>query len=175
MLSKIEQVALMARCAAFDDRAAFARLVEEYEVPLRRFLMGMGVDYETSRDIVQETFLKMWINARSFKGLSSPRTWVYRIATNLVHDHFKDRGTEDTDLAQVTNLVSIDESHATESAIDARHALSLVDEYDRRLLVLFHINEMSIKDIAKITEMQQGTVKSRLSRARSLIRQKLES
>ena len=80
-MNKNEDIAWVTRCALFDDRRAFARLVDKYQVRLKRFFLNLtGGDPVLSDDLAQETFIKVYYNLRSYKGLSSFSTWIYRVA-----------------------------------------------------------------------------------------------
>ena len=83
MLSKFDEMKLIARCALGDDRRAFGTLVEAYQTEIRRFFLNITFgDAALSDDLAQETFIKAYTSIRSFKGLSKFSTWLYRIATN---------------------------------------------------------------------------------------------
>ena len=71
-MNKNEDIAWVTRCALFDDRRAFACLVDKYQVRLKRFFLNLtGGDPVLSDDLAQETFIKVYYNLRSYKGLSS--------------------------------------------------------------------------------------------------------
>ncbi|MDE5838020.1 MAG: RNA polymerase sigma factor, partial [Paramuribaculum sp.] len=81
MLTKFEEISLIAKCVAADDRHAFGRLVDEYQESLRRFIFNLtGGDASLTDDIAQETFLKAYVSIRSFKGLARFKTRLYKIA-----------------------------------------------------------------------------------------------
>ena len=82
-ISKAQELLLIARCIAADDRNAFGQLVVAYEAGLRRFLLNLtSGDVPLTDDLSQETFLKAYLAIRSFKGIASFKTWLYRIAYN---------------------------------------------------------------------------------------------
>lgn len=64
-MTRLEEISLVARCVGFDDRRAFARLVDEYHQPLLRFLTGMCGDEILAADLAQETFIKAWRGLKS--------------------------------------------------------------------------------------------------------------
>ena len=77
MLSKWDELRLIARCVAGDDRHAFERLVDEYNDGLRRFLLNLTLgDACLTDDLAQETFLKVYLSLRSFQGLARFKTWL---------------------------------------------------------------------------------------------------
>ena len=67
-MTRLEEISLVARCVGFDDRRAFARLVDEYHQPLLRFLTGMCGDEILAADLAQETFIKAWRGLKSWMG-----------------------------------------------------------------------------------------------------------
>lgn len=83
MLTKVQELALLARCVAADDRDAFGKLVAAYSDDIRRLLdtLTRG-DTPLVDDLTQEAFIKAYLSIRSFKGIARFRTWLYRIAYN---------------------------------------------------------------------------------------------
>ena len=83
MLTKVQELALLARCVAADDRDAFGKLVAAYSDDIRRLLdtLTRG-DTPLVDDLTQEVFIKAYLSIRSFKGIARFRTWLYRIAYN---------------------------------------------------------------------------------------------
>ncbi len=167
MLNKIEELGLIARCVATDDRNAFGRLVEEYQNDLRRFLLNLTLgDASLTDDLSQETFLKAYISIRSFQGLARFKTWLYRIAYNEYYSYMRKHREERED----TNKIPPDEltfSHnATDAKMDVEICLNALNETERSIVLLFYLEDKPIKKIAEITSLPQGTIKSYLSRAR---------
>ncbi len=134
-------------------------------------------------DILQETFLKAVKSSSSFEGRneSSLLTWVCRIAINTVASHNRQQKTVTRNLgvrAEIGEEVSlIDE--VQESQEDRllrrekeRHIAESIKSLPKhhRIIVLMRLEELSIKEIVKITATKENTVKSRLSRARSKLR-----
>ena len=88
MKSNSEDTAWITRCVLWDDRRAFAHLVDKYQVRLRRFLLHLtGGDSDLADDLAQDTFLRAYERIRGYKGLSSFPTWLFRIACNLFYDY----------------------------------------------------------------------------------------
>lgn len=169
MKGKIEELKLLALCMATDNREAFSRLVELHQDGLRRFLFNLSGDGMLTDDLAQETFLKAWLGIRSFKGLSGFRTWLYRIAVNEYVSWRRNRQV--AMLGQAADLVSLTSgelsvSSTSDAGIDAQTLLATLKDTERMVTILFYINDMSIKEITKVTGMAEGTVKSHLSRAR---------
>lgn len=168
MISKIEELRLIARCVAFDDHRAFARLVDEYSPGLRRFIFNQTLgDAFLTDDIAQETFIKAYTSIRSFRGMARFGTWLYTIACRLLAD-YRRRSREELpgDLPEIppdNRPAGFDE--------DLRHdigaALAGLSDKERTAVLLFYMQDRPIKEIAQITESPEGSVKALLSRART--------
>nr|MBD5377180.1 RNA polymerase sigma factor [Bacteroides sp.] len=175
-LSKIDELALIARCLAMDDRRAFGRLVEATQEPLRRFLLNLtGGDASLTDDLAQEAYLKAWKGLRGFKATSRFRTWVTSIA---MHEYFSwlraEHPAADYDSLPDSALGAQD----TASQIDAGHdvgvALASLAPLDRSLVLLRYIEDLPLGKIARMTGLTEGNVKIRLHRAKARMAQTLE-
>ena len=177
MLSKFEEISLIARCVAADDRHAFGRLVDEYQAGLRRFVFNLtGGDASLTDDIAQETFLKAYVSIRSFKGLARFKTWLYKIA---YREFLANRRGGEIVLG-LDEVCSVADSNLTpENEVESKHdvsvALNALNETERSLVLLFYMEDQPIKKICEITELPEGTVKVYLSRARNKMAKALKS
>ena len=171
MISKLEEMKLLALCMATDNREAFSRLVVAYQEPLRRFILNLtDGDYCLTDDLSQETFLKAWLAIRSFHGMSGFKTWLFRIAINefISYKRKAANSTSASDLSMVTLADESTSRHsATEAALDVTVMLKHLPDSERIVTLLFYLEDMPIKQICKVTSMPEGTVKSYLSRARA--------
>lgn len=164
----------------------FIELMAAEQESLRRFLRGLcGGDGFLADDIAQEALLKAYLSFERFQGRSRFSTWLFRIAYNCYYDHIKKNGRED-------NCFSMDDPGQ-----DARHEVSSVQDdgasvdvgYERQhlhmairslpkleyvVILLFYMEEKSVKEIEIITGMPSGTIRSHLSRARVHLRQYME-
>lgn len=173
MLSRIEELKLVARCLVSDDRDAFGRLVEAYQGRLRRFFLNLTMgDAALSDDLAQESFIKAYINLRSFRGLSSFGTWLYRIGYNEFYSwarrHHEQPEAAGRDWA--INLVSCRDEAAADARHDARVMMSCLSADERAIVALFYIDDQPIARIATIMRLPAGTVKSKLHRAKEKMR-----
>lgn len=166
MLSRFEELKLIARCIAADDRDAFGRLVTEYEGGLRRFLLNLtGNDAALTDDLSQDTFLKAYLSIRSFKGISKFKTWLYRIAYNEFVDYRRrNLVVAVTDEEMPERLV--DSVAPSDAKIDLERCMAALNDIEKSIVLLFYVEDMPIKKVAEITGCPEGTVKSYLSRAR---------
>lgn len=170
MLSKIEEIALITRCVAVDDRRAFERLVEEYSPGLRRFIFNLTMgNAAITDDISQEAFLKAYTQLRQFKGISRFKTWLYRIAYNEYVTLM--RAKREERLPDGYALALGDSDTSQQRLTDMRHDIEVgmraLTDTERTLILLFYLEDRPIKEIVQITSLPEGTVKSYLSRAKS--------
>ncbi len=168
MLSKIEELALIARCMAADDRRAFGRLVEEYQPQLRRFLQNLAQgDAALAADIAQETFIKAYTGLRSYQGAARFKTWLYRIACNEFYSYqrkIRER-LDDTDEVK-TDIPVPDQNAASDARMDVERCLRALSDQERTVVLLFYMEDLPIRKIVSVTGMPEGTVKSHLARAK---------
>lgn len=151
----------------------FEEVIERYLPRIFNLVYFRVEDYEEARDLTQEIFLKAFKAYPSFKGNSSPYTWLYRIALNHTTNYLKKRGriknvSLDEILEKDPNSFSvIDDLGLKEEAI--REKVMQLPRIYRDSIVFFYFESMSIKEISEILNLPQGTVKSRLSRGREIL------
>ncbi|MDE6113763.1 MAG: RNA polymerase sigma factor [Muribaculum sp.] len=168
-MTKWEELRLIARCVAGDDRRAFEQLVEEYNDGLRRFLLNLTLgDAALTDDLAQETFIKVYISLRSYQGIARFRTWLYRIAYNEFYMYVRRRRESGEDERGYDNVAdTVSPYDADDASMDVERCLKVLSEAERTAVLLFYLDDRPIKEIADIMQMPQGTVKSHLSRAKA--------
>lgn len=175
MLTKFDELRLIARCVATDDRNAFGQLVEEYQSGLRRFLLNLTLgDTTLTDDLSQETFLKAYLSIRSFQGLARFKTWLYRIAYNEYYSYMRRQREERIEDKDTYQDESTSPHSSTDAMMDIETCLRYLNETERTLILLFYLEDQPIKKIAQITSMPEGTIKSHLSRARKKMSEIME-
>jgi RNA polymerase sigma-70 factor (ECF subfamily) len=173
------------------EESAYERLIERFQAPVYNLAWRLLSDPSDANDVVQEVFLKIFRNIGHFRGESTLRTWVYRIAVNESHNRrrwlFRHRrgetGIEDTfddnDLREKPLMDSgetpFDFTMNREAQILLEEGLAAINPVFRAALVLREIEDMSYDDIADILEVSLGTVKSRIMRGREALRRYLAS
>ncbi|HIZ27285.1 sigma-70 family RNA polymerase sigma factor [Barnesiella sp. An55] len=165
-MEKTEDMMWVARCALLDDRKAFASLVDKYQGRVKRFFLSLtGGDESLSDDLAQETFIKVYYHLRSYKGLSSFSTWLFRVAYNLYYDELRKRG--DRYFEPLDRAAAIPQSpEPVDRRLDMTQALSVLRPEERTVVTLYFVEDMAIARIAAVTGMPEGTIKSYLSRAK---------
>jgi RNA polymerase sigma-70 factor (ECF subfamily) len=180
------EAALIERCASGDERAC-AELVAEHQRMVVQLACNLLGDRDEALDLSQEVFLRVFRTIRTFRGQSSLRTWIYRIAINQVHNRrrFWSRRRR-------ADQVSLDEHTAAhgellcdadttperllarkELAARLQKALDRLPFDQRTAIVLREIDGLSYSEIAYSLDVAIGTVKSRLTRARGTLRLQL--
>ena len=170
----------LVRAAAGGDTEAFARLVRTYENKIYSLAFRMCGSADDASDIAQEAFLAAWRGLPSFRGDSGFATWLYRLTSNVAIDYLRrqkkqrgDMSLDDEDLG----LDAVDTGPGPQDAAERTEVRSVVaaglqelSEGHRQVLVLREIQGLSYEEIADVLEVDLGTVKSRISRARSALR-----
>jgi RNA polymerase sigma-70 factor, ECF subfamily len=178
--------ALVQRCAAGDE-VACTELVNEHQRMVIQLAMNLLGDRDEAVDLSQEVFLRVFRTIHRFRGQSSLRTWIYRIAVNQARNrhrfwrrrHRADQVSLDEHLAKHGEFVS--EGDATpervlaqkELAARLQAALDRLPFDQRTAIVLREIDGLSYEEIAFSLGVAIGTVKSRLTRARQSLRLEL--
>jgi RNA polymerase sigma-70 factor (ECF subfamily) len=175
------------------DERAFNELVRTYERRVFGLVFRMLGQRAEAEDLTQEVFVQVFKAIGSFRGESKLSTWIYRIAVNLCKNRAKylrvrHAGEQDQleDVAErmpladarnanVAQLERPDEAMAGRQVEDiVRRAIAEVDENFRECLILCDVEELSYEEIAEITQLPVGTVKSRIFRARAQLRELVE-
>ena len=180
------EAALVERCVSGDEGAC-AELVAEHQRMVVQLAMNLLGDRDEALDLSQEVFLCVFRTIRRFRGQSSLRTWIYRIAVNQARNrhrfwrrrHRADQVSLDQHVAAHGELASPGEATPDrllaqkELAIRVRHALDGLPFDQRTVIVLREIDGLSYEEIAYSLGVAVGAVKSRLTRARQALRLEL--
>lgn len=156
-----------------DDRA-FDYILDEYGDDILRFCYMKVNDESIAEDLTQETFINIFKYIGRFKGKSSLKTWIYKIALNCCREYFRKN----------KNLVIVDDSRFVQNNIIAEfdleeEILTLVDneiiasaleeikpQY-KDIIYMFYYKDFTVRDIAEILEQNENTIKTKLRRGRN--------
>lgn len=185
-MSTIEEIELIKK-AAKGDPSAFEALMLQYQTPVYNLCYRMVGNGEDAADMTQETFLKAWKHLHGFHMESAFSTWLYRLASNTCLDLLRSKKRKPT-----ISIVQEDENgeEMTFDPVDPapqpdelmilkeerqllQAALLSLDQQQRAILTLRVVNDMSYEEIGSILQLKEGTVKSRLARARENLRKKV--
>lgn len=172
------------------DEAAFGEIIERYRGPLTNFLYRFLNDYEEAVDLAQESFVRVYFALDRYHKEYAFSTYLYRIASNLAISELRRRkrrrlvsltglfgGEDDQDVefqpADTRVLPEEETIDKEREQVIAKAISSLPDKY-RLPIVLRDVQGHSYEEVAAILELGLGTTKSRISRARGLLKAKLE-
>lgn len=174
-------------CAGED--AAYEALLERYQQPVFNLVSRLLRDSDDACDVVQEVFLKVFRKIGTFRGDSTLKTWIYRIAVNEAHNHSRWNGRHrrqevglegGEDERGYCDTLSAPGDSPFDYVLDQeRHrlvesALADLNPSFRSVIVLRDVEDMSYEEIAEILQIPLGTVKSRILRGREALRMELE-
>jgi RNA polymerase sigma-70 factor, ECF subfamily len=180
------EAALVQRCASGDE-AACADLVSEHQRMVFQLALNLLGDRDEALDLSQEVFLRVFRTIHRFRGQSSLRTWIYRIAVNQARNrhrfwrrrHRADQVSLDAHVAEHGDFLSNGEARPDrvlaqkELAARLQTALDHLPFDQRTAIVLREVDGLSYEEIGYSLGVAVGTVKSRLTRARQALRLEL--
>jgi len=182
-----EDALVTALCQGVEE--AYEILIQRYQQPVYNLVCRLLNDPSDTCDIVQEVFLKVFRNIGSFRGNSSLKTWIYRIAVNEAYNHrrwFSRHQRQEVALGAEEGMPGYADSLADpgrtpfEQAADretralVEAALEKLNAKFRAAVVLRDIEDLSYEEIATVLDVSLGTVKSRILRGREALRKILE-
>ena len=162
------------------DEAAFEELIRQYEKKVYTLCFRMCSNSEDAEEAAQDAFLALWRGIDRFRQESSLSTWIYRLATNACIDTLRRRKKQSGSVSlddEELFVDAVDTSPQPQETVEYREAqkllqegLSALPEEYRKVLILREIEGLSYTEIAECASLELGTVKSRISRGRSLLR-----
>ena len=170
-----KQNAMLAVQCQLGDRPAWEELVRRWHPRLWRFVAGMLTDRASAEDVLQNVWLRV---VRSLVRLREPEklsAWLYGIARAAVADRLRDQYRRPPADAVGEIPDSDDGLDAVDVADSLRAGLARLHPADREVVVLYYLEERSLDEVAEISNIPSGTVKSRLHRARRVIRETLQN
>ena len=162
------------------DQDAFAKIYDLFIDPIYRYIFYRVKD-EEAEDLVETVFLKAWENIRQYKpGNKSFSAWIFRIAHNLVIDHYR-ANSNSTNVELDDNLPDHKREHnpirSTENILHQRSlkkALACLSKKYQEVIIYKFINEFSNEEIAKIMKKSEGSIRILQFRALKALKKELE-
>lgn len=183
--ASIEDLSLARQAAAGNDDA-FSVLVDRYSRLVYNVALRSVSSPEDAADISQETFLKAWRSIGSFRGDCALSTWLCRIALNCCCDHARSAKRhrvlsltmqEDEDETKVLDIPDTDVTAMPEEELTrqteitaVRQAIDSLPEDQKMIITMRDITGLSYAEIADTLDLEMGTVKSRINRARGAVK-----
>ena len=179
-MGRLNDISLATQVAVFGNKRAFDQLVRQYQSPVRRFFLSQTMgDEMLSDDLAQDTFVKAYTHIGQYRVTSSFLTWLTRIAYNVWYDYKRKEqpipqsqlGGKEVDTSGVSNtsgqsLFSSSYREGQGEGLDIYRALQVLKEEERTCITLQIVEGYSIDEIADMTKMPTGTVKSHLKRGK---------
>lgn len=165
---------------------AFARLVRTYQGLCWHIVQRMVRQPDDTAELCQEVFLRVHRTLHQFRHESPLRAWIGRVAYHVALRHLERKRIDIIDLGEDGDGMAFLENLGDGADLEARlgqdqadallhAAIDLLPPVQRTVLTLYHLDELSIAEIAQVTGMATGTIKSHLFRARLRLRGELES
>lgn len=146
--------------------------MDEYGHYLVRLAYSFVKERTKAEDIVQDVFIRYYINLDRFEGRSSVKTFLYRITVNECHNHFRSWAHRKIELRNKLNPLLPNKGSAEETALASERSNEMAEAISglplkyREVIWLYYYAELSVKEISEVLKVSGNTVKTRLARGR---------
>lgn len=159
-----EQVLIQQLKDPIQQRKAFEKIINLYNQQLYRQIRRMVYDHENTNDILQNTFIKAWMNLDQFRGESRIATWLYRIAMNETLNFLqknKETHSLDEEISSVAQRLTADEYFdGDKTELQLQEAIASLPEKQRVVFTLRYFEEMKYEDMSKTLDTSIGALKA---------------
>ena len=155
-------------------REEFISLVSAEQESLRRFLLSLCNDAALADDIAQDALVNAYVASASFRGAARFSTWLFRIAYNCYIDHCRKARPEEVPVDEAVPIQADDTADRAFRYQQLYQAMDRLPQKEKAAIALFYFEDRSIKEIAAILQMPQGTVKYHLSMGRQHLKQHIQ-
>lgn len=155
-----------------DDAPDIKKILDEYGNSVLRMCFIYLKDAHLAEDAVQDTFIKVYNNYSQFKGKSSEKTWIMRIAINVCKNYLRSSWWKRIDESAVLDNIPADENLVRDDTLLVE-VMKLSQKY-KQVVLLFYYQDMRIREIAETLQIPESTVSVRLKRAREKLKLNLE-
>ncbi|WP_400241707.1 sigma-70 family RNA polymerase sigma factor [Niallia sp. JL1B1071] len=167
---EIEQINDLVMLARQGDKEAFVQLIQENKISLYRVAKGILQNEADVEDVIQITILKAYEHIRKLKVSEYFKTWITRILINECTTVLRGRKRVVSMESNVNDLATIEDTYTN---VNLYHVVHSLREKLRIVTILFYYEDLSTKEIANLLALPEGTVRSRLSKARLQLQKKL--
>jgi RNA polymerase sigma-70 factor (ECF subfamily) len=186
-----DELILQCQAGLHPDQAAFSELLRRYQSHVEKVLYHLAPDWQDRADLAQEVWIRVYRNLKRLQEPSKFRGWLSRIATNLFYDELRKRkrtkpplsldaprnlDDNDREWEIPADVPGPDEDLSTREFYDQlKDAIADLPEVFRVTIVLREIEGLAYEEIAEMTGVSLGTVKSRIARARQRLQSQLKN
>lgn len=177
----LAQDAARLNAVAQGDMRALEALFHKYQATVYQTALGVTRDPQVAEEVLQDTFFRLYRHAGRLDGSLPLAPWLYRVAINLCYNRLKGLRAWTDSFHELAERLFTPSATSPEHAAERNElqvlvqaALAELDQKHRAVLVLYYLHDYGVHEIAEITGVPEGTVKSRLFHARKLLRQRLE-
>lgn len=160
------------RLVAQGDATAFREWYDRHSGPLFAYLFRLLRDAHLAEDVLSETMLTVWTDARRYRGDSSPRTWLYAIARNKATDRLRQRAPWPLELLGERRVDG--ETERVDTRVAVEEALKRLPPDQREVVELAFFHGFAYEEIARIVRCPLNTVKTRMFLAKQKLRAHLD-
>jgi len=157
-----------------DNKKRLCTLIDQYERELLRLCCVYLRDISMAEDAVQETFIKAYQHMDSFRGESSEKTWLYKIAINTCRDMRRSKWLRIFDRNVEFDALQIPVQGASDVSIALMQEIMRLPVKQREVIFLFYYQDMTLAEIGKLLGAPVSTVGDRLHRARTMLRKAMK-
>jgi len=161
-----------------DLRKTFSKIYDKYIDKIYRFIFLKVSSQEIAQDLTSETFLRGWESFKNGTKIENPQAFLYRIARNLVTDHYREKGRTQVVSAEYASIVdpriNLEERANLNSDLEEikRGLVKIKDEY-QDVIIWHYLDDLPIQEVAKLLDRTEEATRVLLSRALTSLRKKL--
>jgi RNA polymerase sigma-70 factor (ECF subfamily) len=167
---------LVVRCQ-LGERPAFDELIERWGAPVWKYVRRLSNSDDAADDIVQNVWLRVLRGIHKLRDGSKLRAWLFGIARRTLIDRLREQyAAREVSAIDDIDLPALDAPEDLETDLSmVERELAKLPVVEREVLTLFYLRELSLDEVADVLGVPVGTVKSRLFRARKILRREIES
>ncbi|ELC8443852.1 sigma-70 family RNA polymerase sigma factor [Clostridium perfringens] len=150
------------------NKESFGILIKNNKEYLYKMAFLYVKDEQDALEVIHETVYRAFLNIGRLKKAKFFNTWITRILINVSIDFLKKKGNSEI-LDESTAIIKEKSSISTEERLDLYNAIDLLNDNYKTVIIMMYFNDMKIKDIAKVMEVPENTVKTYLRRAKQAL------
>ena len=160
-------------------RKTFSKIYDQYINKIYRFIFLKVSSQEIAQDLTSETFLRGWESFKNGNKIENPQAFLYKIARNLVIDHYREKGKAKIVSAEYVEITdprtNLEEKALSESDLDnVRVALADLRENYQNVIIWHYLDDLSISEIAKMLDKSEEATRVQLHRALKALKNELK-